>query len=138
MKTPFDALVRHREHAIDAVRIAIRIEVERLGEIEQRRIALDGHLAQARAIAATDYLLDLQHFVAHARASRQAAVEEEAAVAARLAALRARAGEAYRAISVLRDAAVTFRSDARRRESVIDQAEQDDLTAVRRYRRRRP
>lgn len=124
MKTPFDGAIRLRRREIDALRISIRAEVERLVVAEAAHADANAALRAERGLAAQDPLLTSHAYLARMQAGRVRAARDLADADARLQQLRALAMEAYGSVRALENAGAAYRDDAQR---LIERAEQDEI-----------
>lgn len=135
MKTPFDTAQRVQHRAVETVRVAISVEVERHSRIESEAGALVESIARERAMAHAAGWISTDAWLARMRAERARLQREARSAEARLAALRAQAAEAYGAMSVIDGAVDRHRAEAARAEDVSEQGRLDDMAAARLARR---
>lgn len=131
MRTPFDTAQRVQQRAVETVRVAISVEVERHSRIECESDALVQSIARERAIGQAAGWLTTDAWLARMRAERERLQHEARSVAARLATLRAQAAEAYGAMRVIDGAVERHRDEIMRAEEASEQGRLDDIAAAR-------
>lgn len=134
--TPFDTALRVQRREVDAVKVSISIEVERITTLEAQSRTLAERAREERAVATS------LPFASDAWAARmkyeQIRVSEAAYLAqARLGQLRAQAVEAYGTMRAIEGAAERFQDEADRTAATAEQTGIDDIAAARFLRARR-
>jgi hypothetical protein len=127
--TPFDTALRIQRREVDAMRISISVEVERVTQLETQGRALE---AQSReeimAAAALPFPTDAW---AERMKREQIRINEAACLAqARLGQLRAQAVEAYGTMRAIESAAERHRDEAESAVAAAEQAGIDDIAAA--------
>ncbi|MFA6123711.1 MAG: hypothetical protein WCS75_05925 [Sphingomonas sp.] len=131
MRTPFDTAQRVQHRAVETVRVAISVEVERHSRIESESDALVESIARERAMGHAAGWISTDAWLARMRAERARLQNEARSAEARLAALRAQAAEAYGAMRVIDGAVDRHQEEALRIEEVSEQGRLDDMAAAR-------
>ena len=128
--TPFDTALRVQRREVDAVKVSISVEVERITTLETQARAHDATMQQERALA---YLLPFASDAWTARMKAERARLDEAAylAQARLGRLRAQAVEAYGTMRALEGAAERYEDEAERTIALAEQSAIDDIAAAR-------
>lgn len=130
MKTPYDTALRLQRREVDAVKVSISVEIERITTLEQQARTIDSRVVEERRLAHA-LPLSSDHWVARMRAER-ARVEHAARESqARLNQLRDQAIEAYGTMRAIESAATRYRDEAERAADVAEQSAIDDIAAVR-------
>jgi len=134
--TPFDTALRVQRREVDAVKVSISIEVERITTLEAQSRAHAQRSREERALAASlpfasdAWALRMKH--------EQIRINEAAYLAqARLGQLRAQAVEAYGTMRAIEGAAERYQDEADRTAATAEQAGIDDIAAARFLRARR-
>jgi hypothetical protein len=134
--TPFDTALRVQRREVDAVKVSISVEVERITSLEMQNREHQQREREERALATT------LPFASDAWAARmkheQIRINEAAYLAqARLGQLRAQAVEAYGTMRAIEGAAERFQDEADRTAANAEQASIDDIAAANFLRARR-
>jgi len=134
--TPFDTALRVQRREVDAVKVSISIEVERITTLEAQSRAHAERAREERALATS------LPFASDAWTARmkyeQIRINEAAYLAqARLGQLRAQAVEAYGTMRAIEGAAERFQDEADRTAATVEQTGIDDIAAARFLRARR-
>lgn len=130
MSTPYDTALRVQRREVDAVKVSISVEVERISTLEAMTIAHDTRLRDERALApAVPVASDA--WVARMKDERQRLEADARQAQARLAQLRARALEAYGTMRAIESAAERYQDEADRAADAAEQAAIDDIAAAR-------
>jgi hypothetical protein len=128
--TPFDAALRVQRREVDAVKVSISIEVERITTIEGRTEAHDSRMRDERALAhSIPFATDA--WAARMKAERNRLNEAAHLARARLGHLRAQAVEAYGTMRVIEGAAERYTDESERAAGTAEQGASDDLAAAR-------
>lgn len=137
MKTPFDAVVRLNQRAVEEVRLSISVEVRQIADIEQTEKALVEEVEAEVIAASEDWQMSTHHYLRD-RARRGARLAETRGEHEQtLARLREEAAQAYGALHVAQEAQRQFAAEARGAQERKDQAEMDDIAAAKRLATRR-
>jgi hypothetical protein len=128
--TPFDTALRVQRREVDAVKVSISIEVERITTLEAQSRAHAARAREERALATS------LPFASDAWAARmkheQIRINEAAYLAqARLGQLRAQAVEAYGTMRAIEGAAERYQDEADRTAAAAEQTGIDDIAAAR-------
>ena len=128
--TPFDTALRVQRREVDAVKVSISVEVERITTLETQTRVHDARMREERALAyAMPFATDA--WTARMKAER-ARLDEAAYLAqARLGRLRAQAVEAYGTMRAIEGAAERYEDEAEREIAVAEQSAIDDIAAAR-------
>ncbi|WP_029935700.1 hypothetical protein [Sphingomonas sp. UNC305MFCol5.2] len=128
--TPFDTALRVQRREVDAVKVSISVEVERITTLETQTRTHDARMLQERALANS---LPIASDAWTARMKAERALLDEAAylAQARLERLRAQAVEAYGTMRAIEGAAERYEDDAERTVALAEQAASDDISAAR-------
>jgi hypothetical protein len=128
--TPFDTALRVHRREVDAVKVSISVEVERITTLEAQTRAHDATLREERALAcALPFASDA--WTARMKAQR-ARLDEAAYLAqARLVRLRDKAIEAYGTMRAIEGAAERYENEAERTIELAEQSAIDDIAAAR-------
>ena len=128
--TPFDTALRVQRREVDAVKVSISVEVERITTLETQTRTHDARMLQERALA-TSMPFATDAWTAKMKAER-ARLDEAAYLAqARLGRLRAQAVEAYGTMRAIEGAAERYEDEAERVEALAEQNAIDDIAAAR-------
>jgi hypothetical protein len=130
MKTPFDGAIRVRRREIDAMRVAISVEVDRLVEIDGAETDAAARMRHERSVAADDGLLSSHAYMMRMAAERTRLARDRAVVDAKLIQLRAGATAAYGVSRAIEAAADGFRAEATQAAAAVEQGALDDLSAA--------
>lgn len=136
MKTPFDSALRVQQRSMEAIRIAISLEISQQTELERAEAALIDSMRRESAIAAQQTLAASSEWLVRMRAHRQQLRLDAEGSRMRLALLRAQAAEAYGTMHAIENAAERHRENATREEAGAEQARLDDFSAARLVRAR--
>ncbi|MDP5280337.1 hypothetical protein Q9Q95_15515 [Sphingomonas sp. DG1-23] len=128
--TPFDTALRVQRREVDAVKVSISVEVERINTLETQTRSHDARMLQERALA---YSLPFASDAWTARMKAERARLDEAAylAQARLGRLRAQAVEAYGTMRAIEGAAERYEDEAERTIALAEQNAIDDIAAAR-------
>ena len=128
--TPFDTALRIHRREVDAVKVSIGVEVERIATIDAVSRAHDARMHEERALA---YALPFSSdaWTARMKADRARLREAASAAEARLGQLRAQAVEAYGTMRAIEGAAERYEAEAERTAALAEQGAIDDLAAAR-------
>jgi hypothetical protein len=134
--SPFDTALRVQRREVDAVKVSISVEVERIATLESQTHAHDATMREERALAAA------LPFASDAWTQRMKAerirLDEAAYLAqARLGRLREQAVEAYGTMRAIEGAAERYETEAERVAALAEQGAIDDLAAARFLKARR-
>ncbi len=135
-RTPYDALERMQDRAVDEIQVAIGVELDQLGRAVRQAQAIDAEITAARASLLDDPLMDAAPFLRATRVRRAAAAAEQTALDANVARLRDEAMIAFSALSATREAVSGFRTATMRAALGAEQAMLDDLSATAHHRTR--
>jgi len=128
--TPFDTALRVQRREVDAVKVSISVEVERITTLETQTRTHDARMLQERALA-TSMPFATDAWTAKMKAER-ARLDEAAYLAqARLGRLRAQAVEAYGTMRAIEGAAERHADEAERTLALAEQGAIDDIAAAR-------
>ena len=128
--TPFDTALRVQRREVDAVKVSISTEVERIATLEAEGRAHDRRLIEERALAAA-LPIATDAWTLRMKAER-ARLERDAALAqVRLGHLREQAVEAYGTMRAIEGAADRFNDEAERVIALAERGAIDDLAAAR-------
>ena len=130
MKTPYDAAMRVQRREIDAMGVAINVQVNLLNQIDQAREEVRTSIIREADVAATDLGMSSHAYMERIRAEQSRLVRDGAAQGARLDQLRTKAASAYGAFRAIEVAAEGFVEAANRRNANAEQAGIDDSSAV--------
>jgi flagellar biosynthesis chaperone FliJ len=131
MKTPYDAALRLRQREIDAMRVSITAEVDRMTMLAGHRDKIDTSVRNEIEVAGGQHVFSAHAFVARMRAEREMVCNERTASDARLNVLRAQAVDAYGSLSALDSAADRHRTEMLRTAAIAEQSQIDDFSAAR-------
>lgn len=131
MRTPFDTAQRVQQRAVETVRVAISVEVERHSVIERESESLAQSVARERAVGHAVGWLTTDAWLARMRAERERLQHEARSVETRLATLRAQAAEAYGSMRVIDGAVDRHRDEMARAQEASEQGRLDDIAAAR-------
>lgn len=128
--TPFDTALRVQRREVDAVKVSISVEVERINTLETQTRSHDARVLQERALA---YSMPFATDAWTARMKAERARLDEAAylAQARLGRLRAQAVEAYGTMRAIEGAAERYEDEAERTLALAEQNAIDDIAAAR-------
>jgi hypothetical protein len=128
--TPFDTALRVQRREVDAVKVSISVEVERITTIESQARSHDATVQHERALA---YALPFASDAWSARMKAERTRLDEAAylAQARLGRLRAQAVEAYGTMRAIEGAAERYEDEAERTIALAEQSAIDDMAAAR-------
>lgn len=134
--TPFDTALRVHRREVDAVKVSISIEVERITTLEAQSRAHAERAREERALAAS---LPIASDAWAARMKYERIRINEAAhlAQARLGQLRAQAVEAYGTMRAIEGAAERYQNEVDRTAATAEQTGIDDIAAARFLRARR-
>jgi hypothetical protein len=128
--TPFDTALRVQRREVDAVKVSISVEVERITTIESQARMHDARMLQERALASSLPIAS-DAWTARMKAER-ARLDEAAHLAqAKLGRLRAQAVEAYGTMRAIEGAAGRYEDEAERTIALAEQSAIDDIAAAR-------
>ncbi len=128
--TPFDTALRIHRREVDAVKVSIGVEIERITTIEAHTSAHDTRMRDERALAhAMPFSSDA--WTARMKAERARLQEAANLAEARLGRLRSKAVEAYGTMRAIEGAAERYRDEAERTAALAEQGAIDDMAAAR-------
>ncbi|HUD95471.1 hypothetical protein [Sphingobium sp.] len=130
MKTPYDTAMRVQRREIDAMGVAINVQVNLLNQIETAHDETRASIQREADVAAGDLGLSSHAYMERIRAEQQRLTRDGAVQSARLDQMRGKAAAAYGAFRAIEVAAEGFRDDANRRTANAEQAGLDDSAAV--------
>lgn len=130
MKTPYDTAMRVQRREIDAMGVAINVQVNLLNQIETARDEARVDMQREADVAAGDIGLSSHAYMERIRAEQQRLTRDGAVQSARLDQMRSKAAAAYGAFRAIEVAAEGFREEAGRRSASAEQAGLDDNAAV--------
>lgn len=130
MKTPYDTAMRIHRREIDAMGVAINVQVNLINQIDQAREEMRTHIIREADVAAADLGISSHAYMELIRAEQSRLIRDGAAQGARLDQLRAKAATAYGAYRAIEVAAEGFVEAANRRSANAEQAGIDDSSAV--------
>ena len=130
MKTPYDAAIRVQRREIDAMSVAINVQVNLLNQIDQAREEVRTSIIRESDVAAADLSMSSHAYMERIRAEQSRLIRDGAAQGARLDQLRSKAASAYGAYRAIEVAAEGFVADANRQSANAEQAGIDDSSAV--------
>jgi hypothetical protein len=127
---PFDTALRVQRREVDAVKVSISVEVERIATIDHATQQHDIRLREERALAFTlPFASDA--WTARMKAERLRLAEASHLAQARLGQLREQAVEAYGTMRAIEGASERFETEAERVAALAEQGQIDDLAAAR-------
>jgi hypothetical protein len=128
--TPFDTALRVQRREVDAVKVSISVEVERITTLESQARSHDAAVREERALA---YSMPFATDAWSARMKAERIRLDEAAylAQARLGRLRAKAVEAYGTMRAIEGAAERHTDEAERTIALAEQSAIDDIAAAR-------
>lgn len=136
MRTPFDTALRIQQREVDALRVAIGAEADRLGALH--RASEEQAATETRERRAAQGLgLPTDAWTARMKAERERLDSETRAAETALAELRAQAADVYGKLRALQGAANRYREAAEQAAAAAEQAQIDDIAAARFSRARR-
>jgi hypothetical protein len=127
---PYATALRLQNRRVDEVRLAIRVESETLAAATDSQRALEHSIARERAVEPV-WACPTDAWEARMRYERARLAAEQRASDARLAVLRGQAAEAFGALRAIESAETRWRDAEAAAEEAAEQAESDDLSAVR-------
>ncbi|OAN52593.1 hypothetical protein [Sphingobium sp. TCM1] len=130
MKTPYDTAMRVQRREIDAMGVAINVQVNVLNQIETARDEARTSILREADVAAGDLTLSSHAYMERIRAEQQRLTRDGALQSARLDQMRGKAAAAYGAFRAIEVAAEGYKEDANRRSANVEQAGMDDSSAV--------
>lgn len=130
MKTPYDTATRVQRREVDAMGVAINVQINVLTRIEQAREEVRTSVMREAKVAAADLTISSHAYMERIRAQQHRLTQDGSAQSARLDQLRSKAAVAYGAYRTIEIAADGFREDANRRSANAEQAGMDDSSAV--------
>lgn len=128
MKTPFDGAIRVGRREIDEMRIAIRIEMDQLMQVEAAHAENVREARRERDVAEDQTLLSSYAYLERMRMERARLDEARAATDRRLGSLRTKAMAAYGSLKAVNSAADSWREEAERAVDSVEQRHLDDLS----------
>ena len=128
--TPFDTALRVQRREVDAVKVSISVEVERITTLETQTRTHDARMLQERALA-NSLPIASDAWTARMKAERARLDEAAYHAQAQLERLRAQAVEAYGTMRAIEGAAERYEDDAERTVALAEQAASDDISAAR-------
>ena len=131
MNTPFDGALRLRQREMDAMQVAISVQINQLTIIEEAREAVEQSVRREVKFAANNWSTSAHGFMARMRLQRETLLRDRAAVDVRLTSLRAKAAEAFGALRAVEGAAARYRAAANRIAAMAEQSRADDFSAAR-------
>ncbi|MHA6720072.1 hypothetical protein ACX40Y_11550 [Sphingomonas sp. RS6] len=134
--TPFDTALRVQRREVDAIKVSISVELERIASLElQQRDQIERMRDERMVAHALPFATDA--WLAAAKRQREA-IEQAAEMArARLTTLREQAVEVYGTMRAIEGAAERYQQEADRAVEAAEQAAIDDIAAARFLRERR-
>jgi len=129
VKTPYCAAIGVQRREVDAMRVVIGVEVNRLAEVERRHAKIDVDLRRERSVACSLDVPSTAYFLLM-RAEQERLDENRRAISARIDQLRSQAREVYGSLSAVEGAAERYRDEERRRLEGLEQAAMDDRSAA--------
>ena len=130
MKTPYDTAMRIHRREIDAMGVAINVQVNLLNQIDQAREEVRTSIVREADVAATDLGMSSHAYMERIRAEQSRLVRDGAAQGARPDQRRGKAAPAYGAYRAIEVAAEGFVEAANRHIANAEQAGIDDNSAV--------
>ena len=130
MKTPYDAAMRVQRREIDAMSVAINVQVNLLNQIDQAREEVRTSIIREADVAAADLSMSSHAYMERVRAEQVRLARDSAMQGARLDQLRTKAASAYGAFRAIEVAAEGFVEAATRSSANAEQAAIDDGAAV--------
>ena len=128
--TPFDTALRVQRREVDAVKVSISVEVERITTLETQTRTHDMKMVQERALASSlPFASDA--WTARMKAERVRLDEAAYLAQARLGRLRAQAVQAYGTMRAIEGAAERYEDEAERTLALAEQGAIDDIAAAR-------
>lgn len=127
--SPYSTALRLQNRRVDDVRLAIRLEAETLARATEGQRSHEHTVARERAIQQVWFSTDA--WATRMRREQARLAAEQQASDARLAQLRTQAAEAYGAKRAIEEAEGRWHDTAEAAEAAAEQAEIDDLSAVR-------
>lgn len=131
MKTPYDPVLRVKQHELDQVRIDIGNENARLTELDAAERKIEAEMGDATGASEIDLLLPRHGYIRRKVAERRAIAEQRDAAVKRVEDLKGHAAERYGSLLAVETAADRFRSDAVRAEKRAEQTHADEIGAAR-------
>jgi hypothetical protein len=134
--TPFDTALRVQRREVDAIKVSISVEIERIATLETQARDQAERIRDERVVAhALPFASDA--WLAAAKRQREAMAQAAEMARARLATLRARAVEVYGTMRAIEGAAERYQQEADRVIEAAEQAAIDDIAAAQFLRERR-
>jgi hypothetical protein len=130
MKTPFDTAMRVQRREIDAMGVAINVQVNVLNQIETEREDVQTSIICEADVAAGDLHLSAHAYMERIRAEQSRLNRDGVVQRARLDQMRNKAAVAYGAYRAIEIAAEGYREEGHRRQANAEQAGMDDSAAV--------
>lgn len=130
MKTPYDTAMRVQRREIDAMGVAINVQVNLLNQIESARDEMRGSIVREAGVAAEAFDIPSHAYMERIRAEQQRLARDGAVQGARLDQLRNKAAAAYGAFRAIEVAAEGYKEEAGRRSANAEQAGIDDNAAM--------
>ncbi len=131
MKTPYDPVLRVKQHELDQVRIEIGNENARLTELDNAERKLRDEMSQQADSSDFDLLFPRHTYIQRKAAERKSISDQRMASIQRVEELRDNAAERYGSLRAVETAAERYRSDALKAEKRAEQSEADEIGAVR-------
>ncbi len=132
MKTPYDPVVRLGRRETEAMRLALRAEMDRIAELADAAGVLAERVRRECDVAAMDWTISTHDWVRARHAQAEEIERRRADAETELTRLRALAREAYGRLRAAERATATWIDKAREQEQRKEQAEADDLSSARR------
>lgn len=131
MRTPFDAALRIQQREVDAIRIEVSVAAEAVISVEQAKLALEDRVRRERDTRTEIWLPHADRWTSHMRHQHERLAQDRLRAESLLEQLRARAAEAYGSMRAIESAAERHRAEQLRESEAAEQAEADDISAVR-------
>ncbi|AXK44131.1 hypothetical protein [Erythrobacter aureus] len=131
MKTPYDPVVRVKQHELDEVRVQIGAENARLSELEAADRKLEAEMGCQSTSSEMDALFPRHTFIRRKAAERKSISEQRAESMKRVEDLRGHAAERYGSLRAVETAAERYRSDAVRAHKREEQMDADEIGSAR-------
>jgi hypothetical protein len=127
---PFETALRVQRREVDAVKVSISVEVDRIAGLDRLAHAHDVRMRDERALAhAMPFATDA--WITRMKLERVRLADNARSAQARLAQLRAQAVEAYGTMRAIEGAAERHQDEAERTIALAEQGAIDDLSAAR-------
>lgn len=134
--TPYDTALRVQRRQVDAVKVAISLEIDRITTLEQQLLQNIESLKTERALASA-VPVSTDAFIERMKNERIRLEQATRMAQMRLDQLRAQAIDAYGTMRAIESAAKRYQDEADRAADLAEQGAIDDIAAARFMRARR-